>query len=299
VALDREERTVVRAPAKVNLYLAVGARRADGYHDVETVLQAVSLCDDVVLERACALSVTTEPGLGLPQEQNLAYRAAEALGEAIGRDPAVAIHIVKRIPAQAGLGGASSDAAAVLLGLAHRWQLGSAALPLLAQVAAALGADVPFFLGAGTALLTGRGDVLSRTLATPALDLAIVRPPVSVPTGAAYMAFDRVPMTDPPGPDAMVSACESAVAAAVASALYNNMTVASTGLVPEVGNALAFLQDEPGVLGAAMAGSGSAVFAVCDSADAAERIAAGATRLGWWGAAVRSAATGVTVTEGE
>jgi 4-diphosphocytidyl-2-C-methyl-D-erythritol kinase len=298
VSLNPDDRTVVRAPAKVNLYLAVGALRADGYHDVDTVLQAVSLADEVVLERATDLSVTTEPELGLPAEENLAYRAAKTLGEATGRDPEVAIRIAKRIPAQAGLGGASTDAAAVLLGLAHRWRLGPDVLPLLIEVAATLGADVPFFLGTGTALLTGRGDVLSRSLPTPALHLAIVRPPVPVPTGAAYAAFDRAPAANPPGPDAMVSACEAGDAASVAAALFNNMTVASTGLVPEVADALAFLQDAAGVLGTAMAGSGSAVFAVCDSDDAAEHVAAGASRRGLWGAAVTTVDTGVTVTEG-
>ncbi|MBW6468017.1 MAG: 4-(cytidine 5'-diphospho)-2-C-methyl-D-erythritol kinase [Coriobacteriia bacterium] len=296
---QNDGRTVVRAPAKVNLYLAVGERREDGYHNVETVLQTISLSDEVVLEDAPELSVTTEPDLDLPAEENLAYRAARALGLAMDRDPEVAIHIVKRIPAQAGLGGASTDAAAVLLGLAHRWGLGADALPRLTEVAATLGADVPFFLGAGTALLTGRGDVLDRVLPTPALDLAIVRPPVPVPTGAAYAAFDRMPSETVPGPAALVSACETGDPARVADALFNNMTAASVGLVPEVGDALAFLQDEPGVLGAAMAGSGSAVFAVCDSAGAAHDVVVRASARGLWGATARTVAAGVTVTEGE
>ncbi len=293
-----EERTVVRAPAKVNLYLAVGRRRADGYHDVDTVLQAVSLADEIVIEPATALSVKTDPDLGLPAEENLGYRAAAALGSAVGLEPAVAITIAKRIPAQAGLGGASTDAAAVLAGLAHRWRLGASFAPVLGEIAASLGADVPFFLGPGTARLTGRGDVLAQTLPTPLLDLAIVRPDVPVPTGAAYAAFDLLASPAPPGFDAILSACESGDASDVAAALFNNMTDASTGLAPEVGDALASVRRSPGVLGAAMAGSGSAVFAVCASAAAAAAVVSAARESGLWGTTATTVTTGVIVTEG-
>lgn len=289
----------MRAPAKVNLHLGVGGVRPDGYHDVDTVLQALSLADEVVIGPGEGLSVTTEPDIGLAAEDNLAYRAARALGAAFGREPEVSIRIVKHVPMQAGLGGASADAAAVLVGLAHRWGVGPGGAPLLREVAAGLGADVPFFLGPGTALFTGRGDVPVRPLPTPLLEIALVRPPVPVPTGEAYAAFDRLGGARPPGPDAMVRACESGEAERVAAELYNNMTAASAGLVPEVADALAFVESAPGVLGAAMAGSGSAVFAVCDSADAAGRIATAAHARGWWASSATSVHVGATVTEGE
>jgi len=299
VAAGREAPTIVRAPAKVNLYLGVGGVRSDGYHRVDTVLQALSLADEVVIDTAGTLTVATEPDLGLAAQDNLAFRAARALGEAFGRSPAVSVRILKRIPAQAGLGGASADAAAVLVGLAHRWGLGPAAAPVLRDVAAALGADVPFFLGPGTALYAGRGDVPVRSLATPRLDLALVRPPVPVPTGAAYAAFDRLGGPQPPGSEAMVRACESGEAERVAAELYNNLTEASAGLVPEVADALAFVQSAPGVLGAAMAGSGSAVFAVCASTEAAAQVVSAARERGWWASTATSADSGATVTEGE
>lgn len=290
-----DTRTLLRASAKVNLYLGVGDLRPDGYHDVDTVLQAISLADEVSIEPGPALSVTTAPDLGLPPEENLAYRAARALGTAVGREPALSIRIAKHVPVQAGLGGASADAAAVLVGLAHRWGLGASERPLLYEVAAGLGADVPFFLGEGTALYTGRGDVLSRTMPTPRLHLALARPPVPVPTGAAYAAFDRLPAGPPPGPGRMVEACEAGDPAAVAASLYNNMTAASVGLVPEVGDALASLREAPGVLGAAMAGSGSAVFAVCASAADAAAVAATARERGLWAATATSVPGGVEV----
>jgi len=298
VAAQLEVRTIVRAPAKVNLYLGVGAPRSDGYHDVDTVLQALSLADEVVIAPAAELTVSTEPDIGLPAEENLAHRAAVSLGIALGRTPQVAIDIIKRIPAQAGLGGASADAAAVLVGLARHWGLGVSTAPVLREVAAGLGADVPFFLGPGTALLTGRGDVPVRPLPTPALEIALVRPPVPVPTGEAYAAFDRTPGEAPPGPEAMVRACESGDAERVAAALYNNLTDASVGLVSEVADALASVREAPGVLDATMAGSGSAVFAVCVSADAAAAVASAAAERGWWGATATTVSVGAAVTEG-
>lgn len=298
MSAQRDVRTIVRAPAKVNLYLGVGARRSDGYHDVDTVLQALSLADEVMISPAPELTVRTEPDIGLPSDENLAYRAAAALGVALGRTPQVAIDITKRIPAQAGLGGASADAAAVLVGLARRWGLGASTTPVLREVAAGLGADVPFFLGPATALLTGRGDVLVRPLPTPVLEIALVRPPVPVPTGEAYAAFDRTSGKAAPGPEAMVRACESGDAERVAAALYNNLTDASVGLVPEVADALASVRETPGVLGATMAGSGSAVFAVCVSADAAAAVASAASERGWWGVTATTVSDGPAVTEG-
>ena len=293
-----ERLTRVLAPAKVNLYLAVGPVRPDGYHEVDTVLQALSLADDVLIGAAPELSVATEPDIGLPAEENLAYRAAETLAAAVGREATVSILIRKRIPAQAGLGGASADAAAVLVGLARRWGLGPAGAAVVREVAARLGADVPFFLGPGTALLGGRGDEIVRPLPTPDLEFALVRPPVPVPTGDAYAAFDRLPAEPPPGAEAMVRACETGDPEGVAAALYNNLVPASRGLVPEVGDALASVVGAPGVLGATMAGSGSAVFAICASAERAAAVAADAAARGLWAATATTVPVGAVVTEG-
>ena len=293
-----ERRIVVRAPAKVNLYLAIGGLRDDGYHDLETVFQSISLADEILIEPAEALSVTTEPDLGLPQSANLAYRAARALGKAAGCEPAVAIRIDKRIPHGAGLGGASADAAGVLAGLARLWGLGSGSAALLHEVASGLGADVPFLLDGGTALCSGKGEVRERDLPTPPLEFAVVRPDVPVPTADAYRAFDRLGAGRAPDPGAMVAACEAGDAVLVARALFNNMTEAALSLVPEVADALASLQQAEGVLGVAMSGSGSAAFGIFESAEAAGRAAVAARQQGLWGAVARSEGAGVTVTEG-
>lgn len=284
----------VAAPAKVNLYLVVGDRRSDGYHDVTTVLQTLELHDTIRIVPDRPLDVVCEPGLGVTADANLAAVAARALASAVGREPDVALHIEKRIPAGGGLGGGSADAAAVLVGLAELWGL-PADHPSLSASARAVGADVPFFLAGGTALLGGRGDVVLRTLPTPELDVVLVNPGVPVPTGAAYAAFDRQLRVVAPPPDAIVAALKSGSSRAVSAALYNNMTEAAVGLAAEVGDAVALLQAEPGVLGRAVAGSGSTVFGVLDGREAAERAGQAMSARGWWATATRTTSAGASV----
>lgn len=290
----------VIAPAKVNLMLGVGGVRADGYHAVTTVLHCLELADELTLRPASSLSLTCDTDLGIPADKNLALRAARAMGEAFGRAPGVEITLVKHIPHGAGLGGGSTDAAGVIAALAMLWGADRRDARCL-RVAASLGADIPFFLcTSGAALMTGRGDELSREL--PGLGgaaVALVRPRMPVPTAEAYRAFDLEPM--PAGdPESMMEALGSRDAALVAGSLVNNLERASVSVVPEVGDALAWTRVRPGVLGASVAGSGSAVFALCDG-DEAARAAAGAAEglRGWWARATRLSATGVVVTEGE
>ena len=148
------------APAKVNLSLEVLGRRADGYHEVRTILQAVGLCDEVRLSSADDLSLAVEPPGAAPVDgANLALWAAIGLRRATDFPGGARIELVKRIPAAAGLGGGSSDAAAVLLGLRRLWGL-ALSDDALAEVAAVLGSDIPFFLRGGTASASGRGDEL-------------------------------------------------------------------------------------------------------------------------------------------
>jgi len=150
-------------------------KRADGYHDVRTVLQTVDLSDDVEIEPASELTLTVEPASAVPVDGNLVLRAAHMLRQAVGEARGAAITLRKRIPVAAGLGGGSSDAAATLLGLRDLWSLhiSDAALSVMAAM---LGADVPFFLRGGTALGTGRGDDL-RPLPMPVESLAVIVTP--------------------------------------------------------------------------------------------------------------------------
>ncbi|MDR3686281.1 MAG: 4-(cytidine 5'-diphospho)-2-C-methyl-D-erythritol kinase [Coriobacteriia bacterium] len=287
----------ISAPAKVNLFLGVGSIRPDGYHSVQTVLHTLALADRVTLTPADELELSCDVDLGIPAESNLAYRAARAFSAAYGLDVLLDITLAKRIPAGAGLGGGSSDAAAVLAGLAHWAGLERDDLRLL-DVAASLGADVPFLLQGGAALMDGRGDHLVRSLKPIEATVVVVRPPAAVPTADAYRAFDA----DPQLVGDMRPVTDSVRfrdPRALAAGLANNMIPAAEALVPAIGDALAFLRAETGVLGATMAGSGSAVFAICDSALDAERISRVAEQRGWWSAATALSAQGPVVTESE
>ena len=150
------------APAKLNLVLEVTGRRSDGYHEIASVMQTIDLADTVRLEAAASIEIDVvgEELLGVPREgpRNLAYAAAHALAEAAGNtDLGVRIELEKRIPAGMGLGGGSSDAAAVLRGLNRLWEL-NLDPEALAALAASVGSDVPFFVSGGAALVGGRGE---------------------------------------------------------------------------------------------------------------------------------------------
>lgn len=274
------------APAKVNLYLAVGQAASDGYHPVRTVLQALAFGDAVVMEDAEGFFFTCTPDIGLANEENLAVRAARAMSATFDRALDVAITLEKHVPSGAGLGGASADAAAVITGLAERW--GIVDETALHSVARSLGADVPFFLVGGAALLTGRGDVLERPLRSLEADVVLVKPADAVPTGAAYAAFDQ--RAAGPGPSAtpIIDALEASDVGAVASSLYNAMTPSSVSLVPPIADALALVSAGRGIMGATMAGSGSAVFGIAASEEDAAACASAAREAGYWALCTRT-----------
>ncbi len=295
----------VIAPAKINLHLGVGAVRDDGYHEVDTVLHAIALHDVIEIrppegERRAGVPeavdrFTCEPDVGLPSGRNLAYRAAQDMVSAFGHPFTGRIDVRKSIPAGAGLGGASADAAAVISGLAALWGV-PCDDPRLAHVAAGLGADVPFFLAGGAARFTGRGDRLERCLRPLEAALVLVKPDEPVSTAEAYAAFDRLGAPAAPADAAgMISALEAGDLIPVATLLRNEMTRSSAGLVPAIGEALAILDAADGVYGASMAGSGSAVFGLCADAAAADRAAAAACDAGFWALSTRTSAAGCRV----
>lgn len=277
----------IAAPAKVNLFLGVGDVREDGYHEVSTVLHTLEFGDTVYLEPAERLSLTCDSDLGIPPEGNLAYRAAQEMAREFGRAADVAIRIAKAIPHGAGLGGGSSDAAAVIRGLTDMWGLAPGSERCM-RVASSLGADVPFFLvEGGAALMTGRGDVLQRVLpGMPGIPVVLVKPADPVPTGAAYAAFDANPSA-PGSPTAVVAALEASDRLALSRALSNNMEAAATRVTPAVGEALAWIGEQPGVLGARVSGSGSAVFALMGSDAAARALVVRAEDVALWAVATR------------
>lgn len=284
----------ITAPAKVNLFLSVGTVAPDGYHPVETVLHALELADTVTVTPSSRLGFSCSHDLGLPDELNLAHRAAVAMGVRFGREPHVSIEIEKRIPAGSGLGGASADAAAVIAGLVTLWGLDPRD-PAVAEVARSLGADVPFFLVGGAARFTGRGDVLARTLPAIHAPVVLVRPAEPLPTGEAYAAFDRAAPAPQPLPHTMEAALRGGSVAEVAGRLFNAMTPSSSALVPAIGAVLDLVRGCEGVVAAEMSGSGSAVFGICDGHDGARECAARACDAGLWAVATRFSPHGCVV----
>jgi 4-diphosphocytidyl-2-C-methyl-D-erythritol kinase len=188
------KRLALRAPAKLNLGLRITGRRADGYHELESVFVPLELADEITLELGgppgVRLAVRGDAAEGVPaDERNLAWRAAAEFLREAGREDGVSLALTKRVPSPAGLGGGSSDAGAVLRGLASL--LPEAAPPArLAALALALGADVPFFLSPGAALVTGIGERIAPLSGLPGLPVLLAHPGIGLETKAVYAAFD-------------------------------------------------------------------------------------------------------------
>ena len=268
----------LHAPAKVNLTLIVGARRDDGYHDVSTVMQTVGLYDTLTLTGGgSGLTMTcTDPDL--PTDgSNLVLRAARLFFAETGLPvPDLRFDLEKRIPSQAGLGGGSSDAAAVLLAMRTLYapEVSDAEL---ARMAARLGSDVPFFIRGGTALATGRGERLAPLPRLREGWFVIVKPPEGFSTPAMYRRLDELP-PEPHRPDGMTAALETGDVRAVAAVLCNSFerAVPPDSAVWDIEDALR----AHGALAAMLSGSGSAVFGLFDREDAA-RAAAEVLRARW------------------
>jgi 4-diphosphocytidyl-2-C-methyl-D-erythritol kinase len=181
----------VRTPAKVNIFLRVLARRADGYHNIETLFQAIGIEDELVIEKSSRETRLESPGFPeLENEKNLVLRALRWLETETGSALPVRIRLYKRIPLAAGLGGGSSDAAAALVGLSSLFELN---LPgeALARGAKSLGADVPFFLMGGTAIGEGIGDLLTRVDLPFDCGIMLINPDFPVSTPAVYREYSR------------------------------------------------------------------------------------------------------------
>jgi 4-diphosphocytidyl-2-C-methyl-D-erythritol kinase len=276
---------VLSAAAKVNLALEILSRRPDGYHEIATVMQTVDLSDRLVLEDADDLEVgPSAPGIPT-DDRNLAYRAAAVLREAAKLSRGVRITLDKRIPVAAGLGGGSTDAAAVLAGLNRLWGLRWPAAQL-EELAVGLGMDVPFFLRGGAALATGRGERLD-PLGAAALALVLVNPRVPLSTAEVYARVTPAMYSDGDRARRMAGALASRRAGRVAGSLYNGLEPAARAAHPRIGQMQAALV-AAGALGAAMSGSGPTVFGVARSFEHARQIRARVARGSWECWAVRT-----------
>ena len=261
------KRLRVHAAAKINLSLGVGAARHDGYHQVRTVLQAIDLHDTLTFTARPGpfAIICSEPGIPT-DSRNLIWKAAFELARITERTSAdgIEVRLKKRIPAEAGLGGGSANAAAALRALSVLWKLKLDAAAL-ASVGRLVGADVPYFLVGGAALGSGRGDDLLPLADIRPFDVVIAKPAIGVSTPAAYAWFDE---------DGGVQAASRALAAWPEALLSvrNDLEPPVTRRHPEVAELVARLE-EAGADVAAMSGSGSAVFGLFSSPARAARAA--------------------------
>jgi 4-diphosphocytidyl-2-C-methyl-D-erythritol kinase len=274
------------APAKVNLFLHVGALRADGFHPINSLMVFADIGDRLTASPAERFELTVEGptrGHAPAGEDNLVLRAARALFTLAGvAAPALRITLDKQLPAEAGLGGGSSDAAATLRLLRSALDLAVDDNALQA-VAASLGSDIPACLLARPVLARGRGEQLTPADGLPTLPGVLARPPVAASTAAVYRAFDQGAAPAIEAPD-LPRGLDPRAAAAFLASCRNDLEAPAVALQPAIGEALDQLRAAPEALLARMSGSGSACFALCADAASADRLAdrLAAEHSDWW-----------------
>lgn len=252
--------------AKINLTLDVLGKRPDGYHDLQSVMQTISIRDDVEVEvgtgQPWTLSCDRED---VPQDgTNLAWKAAQVFCQAAKRDPeGLAIRIAKRIPTQAGLGGGSADAGAVLRALNRHYGY-PFSVYALAEMGAEVGSDVPFCTLGGTVLCQGRGERLRKLPDLPETLFVVCKPEFSVSTPELYRRLDETAIAQRPDHTAMEAAIVQGDIGAIAGQLCNVFEPVVTADHLEL-NYIKSLMNSYGALGFAMTGSGSAVYAIVPS----------------------------------
>lgn len=279
----------IHAPAKVNLCLRVIGRRPDGYHDIESVFYQVGLFDTLTIEPCEKLEFECDSRDIGPPESNLAVRAAELLRAETGTTAGARLRLEKKIPAGAGLGGGSSDAAAALKALNVFWRLGLSA-GRLHELAERLGSDVPFFIHGPAARVGGRGEVVEPFVPPEPLHLLLVKPECSVPTAWAYQSLD---LTNK-GTDYKLACFGIADLATgrMPEAFHNDFEAVVIARFPVIGEIKAGML-ELGAMGAVMSGSGSAVAGLFSSRAAAEEAMVNFEKVadgfgGWWHAVVET-----------
>lgn len=274
---------VASAPAKLNLTLEVGPPRQDGYHPIVSVMVPLSLTDELLLcerrDDEIVLEVTMADPLAAPlgaDQDNLAWRAARLLQDfawqALGVRKGVSIHLHKRIPVAAGLGGGSADAAAVLVGLNALWQLGLATGELSA-LGERLGADVPFCIRSKAGLVEGIGEQYTPLAVVPRIPVVLLNPRRPLSTAHVFRSFDAVGEPRSPGEHTaqMVRALFNGDLRNIAKAVYNDLGQPARHLIAEIGQMEAFLRTA-GALAVQVTGSGPTVFGIMESGEHAREV---------------------------
>jgi 4-diphosphocytidyl-2-C-methyl-D-erythritol kinase len=265
--------------AKINLALSVLGRRPDGYHDIQTVFQSISLRDEIEFRPSHRLELECENLPEVPLKDNLIWKAASAFLSAVGGKLGASITLRKRIPAGAGLGGGSSNAAVTLLGLRRFWNLEDSGIDL-AAIAATLGSDVPFFLRGGTAMGFGRGEKIDPLPDLPAEYLVVVFPGIQISTAEAYRSLN-LGLTSSAQDLRIQRFCGQVQRGeGCLAGIFNDFEASILPAFPPVAEALRFLRDQ-GSTAALLSGSGSSVFGFFSDEESAFAVAREKTRETW------------------
>ena len=256
-------RAIARSYAKINLTLDITGKRDDGYHNVEMIMQTVSLFDLIIIDKTSGeIGISTNLKYLPNNDKNIAYKAVKLFREETGIRGGAKIIIHKNIPVAAGLAGGSGNAAAVLcaLNLLYNTNLSAAEL---CSIGAKLGADVPYCIMGGTYLASGIGDVLEPLPRAPKAYILLVKPPVNVSTQAIYSEIDSVEILNRPDTAAMRAALSNDDLKAIAGNLCNVMETVTQAQYPEI-RGIKTKMISNGALGAVMSGSGPTVFGIFD-----------------------------------
>jgi 4-diphosphocytidyl-2-C-methyl-D-erythritol kinase len=265
--------------AKINLALSVLGRRADGYHDIQTIFQTISLHDELEFRDSAQLQLQCEGFPDIRPEDNLVWKAASLLASTIDGKRGVSITLKKRIPAGAGMGGGSSNAAVTLLALRRFWEIDMPDSDLSA-LAARLGSDVPFFLNGGTALGVGRGEIISPLPDIRQEHLVVIFPGIHVSTAEAYQSLN-LGLTSSTGDHRIQRFCGQVQDEKCAlTGIFNDFEVSILAAYPAILEAKNFL-DSQGAKISMMSGSGSSVFGFFSDEESASSAARAAARETW------------------
>lgn len=286
-AVDRRAVTAL-APAKINLFLHITGRRADGYHQLDSLIAFADIADRIGAQPADRLSLDISgpfaAGLG-DGKDNLVLRAARLLADEAGIAAGAAIALEKNLPVASGIGGGSADAAATLRALDALWGIGMDAAAL-ARIGLALGADVPVCLFGGTARVTGIGDLIAPAPDLPAMGVLLVNPGIAAPTPAVFEARQGAVSAPATWPE---NIADTAALIAALGATANDLTMPALSIVPEIGTVLAAIETCDGCLLARLSGSGATCFGLFADAPGAEEAARAlaARQPAWWVVATR------------
>jgi 4-diphosphocytidyl-2-C-methyl-D-erythritol kinase len=275
-------RVLVPAPAKINLFLHVGEKRADGFHDLQSLAVFTATEDFLMIEpsNTLALEIIGPYAKGLScGDDNLVLRAARALAERTGTRKGAAIKLQKMLPVASGIGGGSADAAATLRGLNELWKLGLGERDLL-PIAAELGSDVPVCVGARPAWMEGRGEKLYPAPAIPGLFLVLVNPGVAVPTGPVFAGLVTRRGTGLAYPSAFE---DLPALISFLDATENDLELPACKIAPVIRDVLNVLDTAPGALFSRMSGSGATCFAIFENLEAGQALIQHlAETTDWW-----------------